>query len=212
MTFSKAHCLQASTAFGVLLFGFAATAEAQTTAGTVVNLPDVTVSASRGSPLALMDMSTTVITHDEVQDTMARLLRVSSLDPATGYVSLTGQYLEGLQVPAGTTQRWWRTTPQGLFVPRKRTTEEKTSEVNQLWEQLRVIPQPANYLPGISPLLWLESAMVHVPVVRKPGKAVLVLLFQDPDKAVVPFEAGSEWATLKPSTYLLLRERQSAES
>ena len=150
--------------------------------------------------------------NQQWQDTMARLLRVSSLDPATGYVSLTGQYLEGLQVPAGTTQRWWRTTPQGLFVPRKRTTEEKTSEVNQLWEQLRVIPQPANYLPGISPLLWLESAMVHVPVVRKPGKAVLVLLFQDPDKAVVPFEAGSEWATLKPSTYLLLRERQSAES
>lgn len=138
------------------------------------------------------------------------LLAISGL-PKTTRAQIEEGLLVGLVPPPGAKRpgRWWRYTPTGLLVPRRRTRAEKASEVNALWARLEEIPEAINYLPGMPKVLF-SGEKTYVPVARKPAAVVLVFLGYDPDKAAAPFVPTEAWYRLKISTYLTLVERQQA--
>lgn len=126
---------------------------------------------------------------------------------------LGGDYLIGLKPPQNLhrTPRWWRYDKTGYLVPRKKTREEKASEVNQAFAAVRKIPRAVDYLPGCPNTLWLPQAAFPVSA-RRPGRAVLVFVGADPLLADPPFELSAQYERLKMSTFHLLRERQAAEN
>ncbi len=136
-------------------------------------------------------------------DRLAELLALSQIKPSQAVIKGMPERLMGI-VYEGTTPRWWRKTNEGYLVPRKRTREERHSEVRRRFTDLGQIPWVIKYLPGM-PNTVLTGASAHIPQALKPAEAVLVFLGVNPDEATHPFEVGDQWTRLKLSTYHLLR-------
>lgn len=122
-----------------------------------------------------------------------------------------GDYLLGIYAPrTRTVPRWWRATPEGYLVPRKRTRAEKKSGASLGFAELRKIPRAVDYLPGLPDTLWTPTQAYPVQV-RRPGEAVLAFVGLDPSQASPAFDPSPAlWHRLKLSSYHLLRERQEA--
>lgn len=167
-----------------------------------------------------------VSTHDEVLSAYAdyqankrrwnelylELLAEGDLPRTTTYVTASVNTLAGLTPPPErkTTPRWFRTTPAGLLVPRRRTRAEKTGPVVELWDGLEDIPTPV--LPGMPNGLVTPTAVYPVALRARgvPPHAVCAFVGVDPEQADPPFEVSSHWSAMKLSTFHALRERQDA--
>lgn len=151
-----------------------------------------------------------------------QLLGISGFPSDSAAKTAESNTLIGVMPPAGATvsSRWWRRASHtAYYVPRKRTREEKASEVNGLFAQLIDIPVAIDYLPGIPSSLWAKVQMGEhdyrregYPVTaRRPAQAVCAFVGVDPVVADPAFEVSEAWLSMKVSTFLQLRERQAAE-
>lgn len=143
-------------------------------------------------------------------DRVAELIQMSGLKPTSviRYGGLGGRVLEGFEpsTPLASPPRWWRGNKSGYWVPRKRTKAEREGEVLHRFHKVQAIPHAIDYLKGMPTALYLPKMSAVLPVVRRPGEAVLVFLSANPDHAVQPFEPDNRWSRLKLSTYHQIRE------
>lgn len=167
-----------------------------------------------------------VSTHEEVlnayveyqsnqrrwNDLYMEMLAEGGLPKTTTYTTASLTTLAGLNPPPNraTPPRWFRKTPEGLLVPRRRTRAEKTGAVVELWDGLVDIPTPV--LPGMPPGLVTPTAVYPVALRARgvPPHAVCAFVGVEPDRADPPFVVSEHWSQMKLSTFHQLRERQNA--
>lgn len=160
------------------------------------------------------------VDYKDWSDRVAELIQMSGLKMTTciRYGGIGRRTVEGFEAlnPLDKPPRWWRTTKQGFWVPRKRTKAEREGEILARFDAIQGIPHPIDYIKGMPTALYIRGPLpggrqVILPEVRKPGDAVLVLLAADPRNAVEPFEPDNRWTRLKLSTWHLIKEQQEAE-
>ena len=158
------------------------------------------------------------------RDRFAQLMGLGELPHKLRFATNVGAELVGLIPPDDMEEppRWWRRDGD-LLVPRKRTTAERDSEVNRLWDQLHNIPRAIDYMPGMPTMIWVASRWMgdegHPVYARRCTRpngeladAVCAFMAHDPEKASQPFIVGPQWSKMKLSTFHLLRERQRPSS
>lgn len=140
-----------------------------------------------------------------------QLLAAGDLPRSTTYVTASKTTLAGLNPPKDrkTAPRWFRKTPEGLLVPRRRTRAEKTGEVVECWDGLVDIPTPV--LPGMPPAVVTPTGTYAVAyrANKVPPVAVCAFVGIEPERDP-SFEVDSHWSAMKLSTFHALRERQNA--
>jgi hypothetical protein len=141
-------------------------------------------------------------------DFYAEMLELNELPPNSKFVTHADHFVGIVPPPGVDSTRWLRSDREGRLIPRKKTTAEKNSRSNVLWDLLQ--EKPDIVLPGMPQSLFAGDS-IFKPNFRKPAEAVLAFLGVAPEKSSEPFETGAEWSRLKLSTFHQLRESQEKD-